>query len=250
LLERIHPNSKAGYDEFALFEMGKAHITTLCDADGLPLESEQLGLVYTAKAGAGHGTAFYEARMYVEYLAAACGVQLDYLPLSGHETAMDGPLDPSRSAVIKVRGVDVKLGVIGELRATTLTKLKLSPSTAVFEIDVATLSQLPPTRAVYLPLPKFPKVSQDICLKVTVDTPYREVTALVEQTLTEIAPEQTLTDVSPIDIYRRAEDAAHKQVTLRISIVSYERTLTDAEVAHLLDTIAARAKEKMQAERI
>lgn len=250
LLERIHPNSKAGYDEFALFEMGKAHIATMRDADGLPLESDHLGLVYTAKTSAGHGAAFYEARMYLEYLAAACGVRLDYLLLSGHETAMDGPLDPNRSAVIKARGADVKLGVIGELHATALTKLKLSPSTAVFEIDIATLSQLPPTRGAYLPLPKFPKVSQDICLKVAAGTPYRDVATFVEQTLAEIAPEQTLTDVSPVDIYQRTEDTAHKQVTLRISIASYERTLTDAEVAHLLDSIAARAKEKMQAERI
>ena len=53
--------------------------------------------------------------------------------------------------------------------------------------------------------------------------------------------------LSPVDIYKRSEDGAHKQITFRLSIASYERTLTDNEVNKLLDEVAEAAKEQFGA---
>ncbi|HEX4662026.1 MAG TPA: hypothetical protein VH144_00255, partial [Candidatus Saccharimonadales bacterium] len=56
--------------------------------------------------------------------------------------------------------------------------------------------------------------------------------------------------LSPVDIYQREDDQAHKQITLRFSLASYERTLTDDEVSKLLDHVAEAARNELQAERI
>lgn len=250
LLERVHPNIKAGYDEFALFEMGKVHELSAREEDGLPMEFDQLAVVYAAKTDAKPGAAFYEARTYLEYAAAAFGIRLEYAALPAHGMPMDAPFEPGRSALVKVQGSDVAIGIIGELTADVLTKLKLPAKTAAFEIGIMPLVNTPQAVAGYTPLPKFPKVSQDICLKVAADTPYQQVFAAVQTALAKAAPRQVLANVSPVDIYQRPDDTAHKQITLRISVASYERTLTDAEVARILDDIAASARETLHAERI
>ncbi|HSX34925.1 MAG TPA: phenylalanine--tRNA ligase subunit beta, partial [Candidatus Saccharimonadales bacterium] len=46
LLTMVHPNQKAGYDEFALFELGLAHNTNDYDEDGLPREINSLSFVF------------------------------------------------------------------------------------------------------------------------------------------------------------------------------------------------------------
>jgi phenylalanyl-tRNA synthetase beta subunit len=54
----------------------------------------------------------------------------------------------------------------------------------------------------------------------------------------------------PVDIYQRPDDTDHKQITLRLSLASYDRTLTDTEVNDLLDKVAEAAKTDFQAERL
>lgn len=250
LLERVHFNVKAGYDEFVLFEMGKVHDNDARQDDGLPMEFDHLALVYAAKSEVKPGAAFYEARAYLEQLAGAFGVTLAYESLPGHGMPLDAPFEPSRSALVKEAGGEAVFGIIGELTHNTLTRLKLPAKTAAFEVDIMSLANSPRTKAAYTPLPKFPKVSQDICLRVDARMPYQHVYGQVKQSLDKAVPEQTFANLVPIDIYQRTDDTMHKQITFRISIASYERTLTDAEVAKLLDDIAHGVEETLQAERI
>jgi len=72
----------------------------------------------------------------------------------------------------------------------------------------------------------------------------------VQKKLTEVQPQHTLPNLSPVDIYQRDDDPDHKQISLRLSIASFERTLTDDEVSKLLDHVAEAAKTELQAERI
>jgi phenylalanyl-tRNA synthetase beta subunit len=78
----------------------------------------------------------------------------------------------------------------------------------------------------------------------------RELADLVWDESLKAKPENSTMDWSTIDIYQREDDNEHKQVTLRLEITSYERTLTDKEVNKLLDTVAEVAKQKFSAERI
>jgi phenylalanyl-tRNA synthetase beta subunit len=69
----------------------------------------------------------------------------------------------------------------------------------------------------------------------------------------ELAPQREqgmITGLWPLDIYQRENDREHKQITFRLSIASYEKTLTDAEVTGLFDQVAAKAKDQLGAQRI
>jgi len=253
LLDKVSSNLKAGYDEFALFEMGKGHTLLHKDDDqGLPKEFNMLAFVYAANDKLQRkGAAFYQAREYLIGLAEQLGVEIDIIPITDMpDLPVAKPYDPTRAAFVKVKGSDHFLGMIGECRASVRKQLKLPQYTACFEIDIDMLRTAPQSIKEYLVLPRFPKIEQDICLKVPADTDYAQVYQFAQAKLGAIEPDNVLSALSPVDIYQRTDDKDHKQITLRFSIASYERTLTDSEVAKLLDEVAQSAASDLQAERV
>jgi phenylalanyl-tRNA synthetase beta chain len=262
LLERVNPNIRAGYDEFALFELGKGHVKGEQDAaePAVPKEANALSFVY-AKRTPGTGAPYYQAAKYLDQLLesfhADMLVRLE--PLEGADlyknpwlVQMTAPYEPKRSAVLRdVSGGDSRgriWGVVGEFRSSVRKSLKLPDYSAGFEIDPLLLSG--PGSSHYKELPRFPKVSQDISLKVPQKITFRQVYETVQGIVeNEISDSLSLT-VSPVDIYQREDDPEHKQITLRLTVASYERTLTDTEVTKLLDAAAAEAEDKLGAERL
>ncbi len=249
LLDKVHANVKAGHDEFALFEMNKVHDKTAMDEDGLPLEFDNLALVYAAQKPSVDGAPYYQARKFLEHLANGLGYALAFRTLDASANDIDALFEPGRSAIVCLKGSEQGFGVVGEFKASVRKKLKLPERAAGFEVGLgaflgdATLER-------YVALPKFPKVEQDICLKVPNDVSYQTLYDFAFKRLEETTPENSLHSLTPIDIYQREDDTEHKQITLRFSVASYEKTLRDEEVTHMLDALAQAAHESLQAERV
>lgn len=247
LLEKVHPNIKAGYDNFALFELGKAHLAAQVDKDGLPREDDLIALVVAATAKSDKsGTAYYQAK---KLLAALVPSELTFEPIPEDMRRYDitKPYDMNRAAFVYAG--DIFLGIVGEFRAAVRSKMKLPKYCAGFELDITALKSIDGGKN-YTPLPRFPKVTQDITLKVAADLPYQELAGFLRERLDEAQPENSKFDLTARDIFQREDDTDHKQVTFRLEIASYERTLTDPEVNKLLDSVAEAAKSKFNAERV
>ncbi len=253
LLDLVHANAKAGYDAFALFELGKAHYRGEMDHDdpNVPNEDNHLALVLAyGDRQKPAGAPYYYVRKYLgQLLDLRAGV---LLPLTEFDLSTDewgrqftAAYEPTRSAVI-VKDEQI-WGVVGEFKASVRRALKLPDFSAGFEVHMGILAE---GQTAYRPLPRFPKVEQDICLKVPAATTYERVYDFVWKQIQAGKQEQTLVMLSPVDIYQRDDDKDHKQITLRLSIASYERTLTDEEVARLLDGVAAKATAELNAERV
>lgn len=249
LLGQVHANVKAGHDEFTLFEMNKVHDKSAMDENGLPLEFDNLALVYAAQKPSVDGAAYFEARKFLEHLASSLGHALVFRPLLAHVSAIDAPFEPSRSAIVCFAGSEQGFGVVGEFSASIRKKLKLPERTAGFEIGVGAFFNDKRLER-YVALPKFPKVEQDICLKVLASVSYQELYDFASAELEKLALPNSMHSLAPIDIYQREDDRDHKQTTFRFSVASYEKTLRDEEVAKTLDQLASAAHEKFQAERI
>ena len=250
LLEKVHPNSKAGYDEFALFEIGRSHsLLHPVGEDGVPNEFEFTSLVVTANDKLKKtGAPYYQAKKYLTQLA---GVPLEFKPVGEDmlQFPVVKPFDPKRAALVSVKGGEF-LGIVGELAASVRRNLKLPGYTAAFEIDTNVLQKIWQTDRAYVALPRFPKVTQDLSLKVPRELAYQELFDFLSAELAKLQPKQTLPELSPVDIYQPADDPEHKHVTVRLNLASYERTLTDAEVTKLLIAVAAEATDKYGAERL
>lgn len=259
LLEKVHPNIRAGHPVFALFELGKVHHVALYE-DDLPKEFERIALVFAAEpktaASQFSGAAYYQARKYADLLLNHFGAADDIRWQSLNEVTipsdhqlieqMTKPFEPGRSAVL-MKG-DLIVGVVGEYRANVRRALKLPGFTAGFELFHSLLQAGKGTQ--YTPLPRFPRIEQDICLKVPAVTTYAAVYGFTKDVLLEAQPKHTVAQLSPVDIYQREDDSEHKQITLRVSLASFERTLTDEEINKLLDHIAEAAMAELHAERI
>lgn len=256
LLDRVHGNIKAGYQEFVIFEIGKSHIKGQQDRGEpeVPMEFSAVSLVFAADEKAAKqykGAAFYHANKYLEALASGCGVKISREPFTdelirnnpalAHAAA---PYELSRSAVLRDAN-GTAFGVIGEFKQSLTKSLKLPAYSAGFELGLRAL--VSHDNSVYRPLSRFPKTTQDISLRVNADTSYGTINSVLESELSELADERMLLDFEPLDIYEKAGD---KHFTFRLTAAHYDKTLKAAEVNQLLDQLAAKAKEKLGAERI
>ncbi|HSX42593.1 MAG TPA: phenylalanine--tRNA ligase subunit beta [Candidatus Saccharimonadales bacterium] len=253
LLDKVHMNIKAGYDRFALFEIGKAHGVSETEDDGLPREFGRISFVFAAEpktaAREYGGAPYYQAQRFAGLLIdlpAVTIVPLAKADLQGHRMLMQmaAPFDLQRAAMLY--SGERPLGIIGDYKRSVMKALKLPDFCAGFELF---LSAMRPDTATYTPLSRFPKVSQDITLKIAADTPVGELDTVVRSMVAALSAEQYAVKTSVLDIYQEA-GADYKNVTYRLDVTHYQRTLTDAEVTKILDSVANAAHGACAAERI
>lgn len=248
LLDKVHSNAKAGFDEFAMFEIGKGHAKTYAaDADGLPIERQYVDIVYTSKHE--HtGAPFYRARRLVEQLAQDLSVKIQFIVMSDdYDAAVCAPFDLTRSALVIAKSGE-PLGVVGELKQPVAKKFKLPQCSAAASLDFEALARASAhKRAVYEPLSKYPSITNDISLKTSQNVPYG---ALVAAAVSGV--EQKRGDVTchfePVAIYQADDDTAFKTTTFRLTVTSAARTLTDEDVRPLVLSIAKTAQEQCSAQ--
>lgn len=231
LLDKVHMNVKAGYSQFAIFEIGKGHKKSAgFDEDGVPVEQEYVSMAIA-------GGDFYHAKAYMEFLAQKVGVTFEYVPVEGEKL-----FEPKRSALITVGAIVV--GVVGEFHNLIKRNFKLPEVASGFEIDFDKLLKVAGSGGkTYKPLGRFPRAERDITLSVPNETKYIDVWNTVQDVLDGIGLDATLHHV---DIYRPV-GSDKKNITLRIAIASPEKTLTGSEVASIIGTIATTASEKLGA---
>ncbi len=246
LLDKVHGNSKAGYDRFALFEIGKSHGKQAgLDEDDLPIEKQQLAAVYAAKDAPG-GAPYYQAKTFLSFLAEQLGVTLMYEPLGdGSTSPMTAPFEPKRSAIITDEKSGRFIGIVGEYKQSVTKNFKLPDYAAGFELEIDALVELrKDSVSEYRPLGRYPAVDRDVSFKVADTTAYRRVLSALEDALGKA---DLSSEVVPVSIYK-AENAPTKNIAFRITLTSSEKTLTSQEVNEVIATISAELARSIGAE--
>ncbi len=252
LLDKVHLNIKAGYDQVALFEIGKIHMRGIVDPQEptIPLEDSHIALVVASDNKLkSTGAPYYLARKYFEQIAPHLTGNL--MPLTDFDfkddewgKQMAAPYVPEHSSIVVHNGMI--WGVVGEFKPSVHRGFKLPANIAGFEVGLDILRSAGPR--VYVPLPRFPKVRQDISLKVSMSTSYSTVYELLSKQLLSI--DTTYATLEPLDIYQSETEHDYKHLTFRFSIAHYQKTLTSEEVNAMLDQAARVAHDKLGAERI
>lgn len=245
LLEKAFLNSKAGYQEFPLFEFNKVHTKQAVNDDGLPYERPMLAMVYssTKRKEADAGAAYFAAKSYLDHLLDGLDITPEYQPVA--DTAEDQlvrPYDRKRSARVMVSGQPV--GVIGEVGVATAKQLKVPAYTAGFELDIEALERLAPVRAAYTPLGRFQGTTFDVCFRAPQDVEYQRLRTAV----TEVLKKSDLRwSVATLDRYQREDDEAI-QTTFRLELENPQQTITGDEVHRLADLLRQEVGDKTGAE--
>ncbi len=246
LLDKVYANIRAGYDTFALFEIGKTHIKGHVGEDNLPKEEERVACVYVSNASS--QPAYYFAKKQLDELLDQLGIKGVRYEVIDHEFDYEtgrqtlAPFDQSRTAVVKLG--DSVLGVVGEFSSNTRKALKLPAGAAGFEISTSVLMKSNKFTS-YSPLSKFPSVSQDITLKVAKDSQFGSIYSVIRDSF-EVSSDYTWRLV-PLDIY---ENADAKHYSFRLTIASHEKTLKTEEVNSMLNELAERVGAQTGAVRL
>jgi len=237
LLGLVHPNIKAGYDEFALFELNKVHNKVHgLDDENVPGEINMLALTVARKNAAG-GAAFYEAKMMLDYLASSLGLEFTY-EAAPSEMAypVTAPFEYRRSALVTEINSGEFVGIVGEYKKSVAKSFKLPEASAGFEIGPESLLKAIERRPnMYHPLSRYPSTERDICFQVAEATSYQSIIAAINDALATTGLE---TVVTPVDIYQ-AKGSVTKNVTIRVKLTAHDRTLTGEEVAQVIDAATA-----------
>lgn len=235
LLGLVHPNIKAGFDEFAVFELNKTHnkVHGLND-ENIPGELNMLALTVSRKKSKS-GAPFYTAKRSFDFLAMSLGLELIYEPVESEPGyPVTAPFEYRRAAMISDKSSGTFLGIVGEYKKSVSKNFKLPEYTAGFEVGVeALLTAVKQKRPSYKPLSRYPSTERDICFQVNENVTYAQIVASVNEVLAQTELEAV---VSPVDIYAPSEGSL-KNITIRIKLTPHEKTLTGEEVTELVNAV-------------
>lgn len=237
LLGLVHPNVKAGYGDFALFELNKVHNKVHgLDEENVPGEINMLALTVAHKNQT-NGAVYYEAKMILDYLATSLGLEFSYEAIPSEPGyPVTAPFEYRRSALVTDVASGEFIGIVGEYKKSVAKSFKLPDATAGFEIGPdALLKAIEKRGNAYTPLSRYPSTERDVCFQVAEETSYRSVVASAQHALSETGLE---TSVTPIDIYQ-VKGAQTKNITLRLRLTAHDRTLKGVEVAEIVETATA-----------
>lgn len=235
LLQLVHPNVKNGFDTFAVFEMNKVHPRQRgTTEEGVPDEANALALTIVRSKKTGDGAPYYDAKRVLDFLALHLGLTLRYEPLTQevpYPTAK--PFEHRRSAVVIDENTNVPIGMVGEYRKAVTKNFKLSAHVAGFELDIDALFRVAEQSGThYSPLSRYPSTERDVCFQVAQTIAYKEIVKAIDSSVSD----GLQTVVSPVDIYQAASGDT-KNITVRIKLTPFDRTLTNQEITDSINAL-------------
>lgn len=245
LLDKVNMNSRAGYEEFALYEIGKTHNKVeKTEANKVPKEHSMLALVTASSSKVkSQGSPYYKAKQYLEFLAAELGITLSYQPITSMpDYPVLKPFETNRSALVSVKNTNILLGIIGEYTNQVDASLKLPLQSAGFEIGLKELHEAYAARGSrYTQLARFPKSQQDITLEVHSKVSFGQLKTGIEETLALHSKEHGYVCTLEDGTIFVPENSEKRRITFRIVLSHPHRTLTTEEVNKILDEVSRHA---------
>ena len=238
LLSKVNQNIRAGFSEFAIFEMNKITEKMLgLNEENVPFEQKKLAFVYTKNKGE---NAFFEAKNYAEFLFKKLGLKVEFVKFDLSKSPLSTEFEPKRSALIKISDSEGEkiLGVIGEFKKKIQKALKLPESTAGFELDLGILLEnIGRTNVKIKAFSKFQSVERDISINVDETRQFAEIFGIFENISSEFKDVEI--EISPIDIFNNGDGT--KNISIRFKITPFEKTLNGDEIREIMQKIEEKA---------
>ena len=245
LLNAASHNAARGQQSLSIFEIG--HVWQRQESDSVM--SELVPLEFAAIAGLLCGPLtqaswekssqspsadFSTARGLIEKLMKSMHIDdFQFDPLD-ELTASMPQFHPGRSASVRLGASNKIVGVLGELHPGLAEKVGLKDRITLFELSLKDIQEAA-EKAVskFVPLSKFPVVLRDIAPRVSLNTPYSDLTAAVRSANVDL-----LQDVRLTDLFQGAPlPEGLKSCTLSLTFRSSERTLIESEITEGMNKI-------------
>jgi phenylalanyl-tRNA synthetase beta chain len=234
LLDAVCSNEK-NFSSGAVFEIGKI-FTPPADADGLPIETMNLGLVCWGKNNAESGARFYEAKGLLERVFTALHLKLAL----GKDFPKNDFWHHGRTASIHLGSAVI--GTVGELSPDATKAAGVESRASLALVDIAELVKAARVSASYAQLPEYPAVRRDVAFIVDRKTENDFVIAAIE------AVDPLIESAEFIERYEGEKIApGKKSLAYRVVYRSKERTLMAAEAEAAHDKVVKMLEHKFKA---
>jgi phenylalanyl-tRNA synthetase beta chain len=181
-------------------------------------------------------TDFFDVKADVEALlrAAGCADAVSCLP------AVHPALHPGQCARLERDGASV--GWLGAIHPSLAAALDLPVTVQLFELATDTLGGAP--RPAFTALSKFPSIRRDLAIVVDAGVPFEAVRATVRAAAGDL-----LRDLVLFDVYVGEKiDSGRKSMALGLILQDVSQTLTDDDVAAVVDRVLAALRRDAGAE--
>ncbi|HWP95725.1 MAG TPA: phenylalanine--tRNA ligase subunit beta [Syntrophomonadaceae bacterium] len=228
LLGNIADNLARKNKDLAFFEIGAVFYPTL---EGLPEEVLKLGAVVCGQRESywlknNLPMDFYYLKGVLEDL-----LQELRLPVCRFDPIVDPSYHPGRAARISCD--DHEIGLVGEIHPRVLENYNIRFQACALELDVKTLFALSQPRSMKEEIPRYPAVERDIAVLVPLEAQASDLLEAIQATGGAL-----LKKIDVFDIYAGDQvPAGKKSMAFRLTLQSTEKTLTEAEVGLLIDTV-------------
>lgn len=237
LLQAVSYNLKRQQNRVRLFEIGPAFAQ---GANGKPIQKTMLAGAITGNVAPEQWgkmnrlVDFYDIKGDVEtVLGSVTGTEFQFVPVA-HEA-----LHPGQSAQIVANGEVI--GWLGTLHPRIEEKLGLEQPVYLFELEMAPLAkrELPK----YAAVSRFPAIRRDLALLVDADV----LSVALDNAVRKVATAQVVS-WNVFDIYvGDGIPSGKKSVALSLLLQDSERTLEDAEVNQVVESVVASLQDEVGA---
>ena len=189
------------------------------------LPEERTTLVFGEYGVANAETTFMKLRGTLEYFAEKTGMMFTFDRLTDNDHWHEG-----RTIAVKRDGVQV--GVLGQVASDFQTSFGIHRPVFLAEINLEALFPFMRHAHHYQALPAFPVVTRDIAVLLDEHTEFEKISAVV------LGAKTLITDCRVVEMYRgEGIPPGKKSVTLGITLMAADRTLTSQEVDDVMTTV-------------
>jgi phenylalanyl-tRNA synthetase beta chain len=238
MLQTVRLNASRQIVDVKIFELGRAFYPQ--KGRELPEERELLAGLITGRreeeawAKTNAESDFFDLKGAVETLLHKLAVDRIEFTVEGESPF----LKPGASCRITAQGE--RIGILGEIHGEVLQAHDLKHKVFFFELDFQTTIDRIREKRTFKPLPRFPAVTRDLALIVDEKIPSDALLEVIRG-----ANNGLIAEVRIFDLYRgNPIPAGKKSLAFRLKYQEEGRTLTDAEVNEVHQTIIQLLAEK------
>lgn len=229
LLSKVRENVKAGYQDFAFYELNQVTSRKLgLSDDGAPEMRDHLGIAMLAD--------FYHLKAKVlEMLKRELGVEVEYNVLAADSKMAQeySYLEPGRAIEVRINGRSA--GVCGEVKMSVRRNLKLTKTITAAEFDLSIILDAPIVKKHDVVISKYPAVERDLTLRVNADAPFGRFYKRINQVMQ--AQPEVIFKLEPLSIYQAEADSATKNLSFRLKFSDLRKTLAPNEISGIMERI-------------
>ena len=231
LLKTLSTNMNGGVEAGRLYEIGNVFDGLTRTEENLPPEKPMLSLGLYGK-----DEDFYTLRGVMEAMLRKIGVSYEIAPCG------ESYLHPGRRAAI-ISGNEV-LAVLGETHPALAERAEMPVRAYIAEIDLTAVFAAATPMGYVKPIARTPAVSRDLALVMDEKQPVGDVMNAMRAACGEL-----LEDIRLFDVFRGSQIGADKKsVAFSLVLRAPDRTLTEDEIARLVQKVLKTVRQAFGAE--